>query len=388
MKGVYIHIPFCRQACRYCDFYFTVSLKYADSFVDCLLSEIRQRSMEGLKGFEESSSTRDNRTGSLYLGGGTPSLLSGNHLLRITEAVREVFDFSPEAEWTIECNPDDIHPAKLEDWRNMGFNRLSIGVQSFLREDLVLLRRSHNEQQAREALMAADGAGFKNLTVDLIYGIPGQTSEQWAMNLEQATELPVSHLSAYHLTFEPGTVLEHWRKRGRIAPVPEEQSLESFRILRNHMGNLGFEHYEISNFAKPGMHSRHNMVYWTGKPYLGFGPSAHSYDGDRRRWNIASLKKYMDGIRGGKVIHEQEILSPADKYHDYLITSLRTGQGVNAARIGEIFGERFLEHFEKESALFLREGSMIRKDEKVWIDPAEWLITDRILEQLFMDEVT
>lgn len=375
MQGIYVHIPFCRQACRYCDFYFTVSLKYMDPFVDALVEEIRQKS----------EITSDRSPSTLYLGGGTPSILSASHLDRILNALHRYYTFQKEYEWTIECNPDDLTETKLRNLQELGFNRLSVGVQSFHDEDLTIMRRSHDAHQAETSIRLAAAIGFKRITMDLIYGIPGLSEAGWEENIHKALSLPVSHLSAYHLTFEPGTVFDHWRKKGRLFPVPEEVSVNQYRMLRETLRSAGFEHYELSNFGRGSIVSKHNMIYWTGQPYLGLGPSAHTYDGERRSWNIASLKLYMERISSGKSVTETETLSRKDTYHDYLITSLRTRWGADAAQMERAFGKLYLRHFEKQARPFLENGSMKIMNGKYTIDPSEWLITDHILRALFRD---
>ncbi len=375
MSGIYVHIPFCRKACRYCDFFFAVSLQYMDSFVDALVEEIRQKG--------EKNPGKNLET--LYLGGGTPSLLSPLHLEKILDAIGRYHNFREDSEWTIECNPEDLEEAALKILRQMGFNRLSVGVQSFHQRDLELMRRSHQAGQAEEGIMRAADCGFDNLTMDLIYGIPGQSVEEWELNIEKALSLPVNHLSAYHLSFEPGTVFDHWRKKGRLVPVAEEESVEQFRIMRERLLTRGFDHYELSNFGLNGSFSKHNMLYWTGQAYLGLGPSAHSYDGERRSWNISSLKDYMDRVSSGKNIEETELLSRQEKYHDYLITSLRTKWGADPGHIEKAFGKEYRVHFENQARTFLGSGSLVRIDGKLAIDPAQWLITDQVLRALFMD---
>ncbi len=287
MRGIYIHIPFCRQACRYCDFFFTVSLQYQDEFTNRLVDEIK---IQGSKHPKNSLDT-------LYLGGGTPSLLSRKNMDQIMESVHASFTFHKDAEITMECNPDDLDSSLLDFLIATGFNRLSIGVQSFHDKDLQLMRRSHNAKQAEQSIQKAALAGFKNMTIDLIYGIPGQSIRAWEENLSRATAMPISHLSAYHLTFEPGTVFEHWRKNGKLVQVHEEQSLKQYHLLREMLISEDFDHYEISNFARDKKISEHNMIYWSGEPYLGVGPSAHSFDGSSRRWNIASLKAVYERDR-------------------------------------------------------------------------------------------
>jgi len=375
MRGIYIHIPFCRRACRYCDFFFTVSLKYLDRFVDTLVEEIRQNG--------ESGPFRS--LGTLYLGGGTPSVLSPAHLDKIINAILRYYTFREDPEWTIECNPDDLDISRIKMLQTMGFNRLSIGIQSFHDRDLEIMNRSHNAEQAEASVRMAASSGFENISIDLIYGVPGQSSREWGENLEKALILPVSHLSAYHLTFEQGTVFDHWRKLGRLAPVTDEESVHQYRILRKKLISAGFDHYELSNFARGKKVSEHNMLYWSGEPYLGMGPSAHSYDGERRSWNISSLKEYTERVASGKERGNAELLTITDRYHDYLITSLRTKWGADPAYIEKSFGEKYRQHFESKAGPFLESGKMYETEGQVVIDPEGWLICDHILRALFMD---
>ncbi len=347
-----------------------------DGFVDQLVQEIL------LRGKEHPGDPMQ----TLYLGGGTPSLLSPGQLERILGAIHRSFTFRRDAEITMECNPDDLDPLFLDRLANQGFNRLSIGVQSFHERDLQLMRRSHSSEQAERSVKNAATAGFENITMDLIYGIPGQSSFEWEENLARAISLPIAHLSAYHLTFENGTVFDHWRKKGRLLPVPEEESLHQYELLREHLLAAGFEHYEISNFARGGKMSEHNMIYWNGMPYLGMGPSAHSFDGTARSWNISSLKGYVDGMKAGKGISQAEILTTQERYHDYLITSLRTRWGADPGHIQTQFGDEFRDHFDRKARLFLEEGSMWITGQRVAIQPNRWLITDHILRELFVDQ--
>lgn len=374
MRGIYIHIPFCRQACRYCDFFFSVSLKYVDEYVESLKKEIE------LRAGEKPGSEME----TLYLGGGTPSVLSEIHLEKILNTIHTHFTFVENAEWTIECNPDDLSPAYLEQLRNKGFNRISIGIQSFIEKDLELMRRSHNALQAEQSVKDAAAAGFENITMDLIYGVPNQSLREWEQNIKKALALPISHISAYHLTFEPGTVFDHWRKKGRLLPVLEEESVNQFQVLRSLLLERGFDHYEISNFALNGNRSAHNMLYWSGLPYLGLGPSAHSYDGTDRSWNIASLKKYMEGTSTGSGFSETEELSDREKYHDYLITSLRTRWGADPEYISQQFGGDIFRHFEGKTKSFLEKGTLWTTEGHVAIQPDHWLLTDHILRELFV----
>lgn len=346
-----------------------------DEFVARLVDEIK------IHGSSHSGESMD----TLYLGGGTPSLLSPKNLDKILDAVHGTFSFRDDAEVTMECNPDDLNAALLKMIKGRGFNRLSIGVQSFHEKELQLMRRSHNAGQAEASVKRAASAGFDNITMDLIYGVPGQSAAEWEENVQRAISLPISHLSAYHLTFEEGTVFDHWRKKERLIPVHEDESVGFYRLLRDRMLSAGFDHYEISNFALHGKMSKHNQLYWSGLPYLGAGPSAHSYNGSQRSWNISSLKEYMDRISRGESVSESEQLSSEERYHDYLITSLRTKWGADPKFIKDHFEEKFWKHFELKSAPFLEEGTMCITDGKTVINPDHWLITDHILKELFVD---
>jgi oxygen-independent coproporphyrinogen-3 oxidase len=373
--GLYIHIPFCRQACRYCDFYFTVSLRYQDEFVDKLLFEIAKRApdFEGIT------------MGSLYFGGGTPSLLSKSNIEKILNSISQQYTLTTDAEITIECNPDDLDPGVTEFFIKSGMNRISIGIQSFRDEELLLMRRSHRSEAAVRAVENAATAGFRNITVDLIYGIPGQILVGWGENLDRALSMPVAHLSAYHLTYEQGTVFEHWRKKGKLQPVEEEESIAMFRLMREKLLTAGFEHYEISNFARKDMKSRHNLLYWSGAPYAGFGPSAHSFDGNIRSWNVSSLKEYMEGLSKGEIISEKERPSLKERYHDYLITSLRTSDGADPEFINAEFGDSVRKHFDSRAGSFISEGYLVWADRRLVIVPDRWLLADHIMRELFLE---
>jgi oxygen-independent coproporphyrinogen-3 oxidase len=376
MQGIYIHIPFCRQACRYCDFFFSVSRGYMDEYVDRLVEELDRRS-------EEASG---NLLNTLYLGGGTPSLLSATQMDKLTRVILGKYRFRKDPEWTVECNPDDLDDQKLEQLQKSGFKRLSIGVQSFQERDLELMRRSHNAHQAEDAVRRAAGAGFKNITIDLIYGIPGQSLAEWEENIRRALALPVQHISAYHLTFEAGTPFDHWRKKGRLSPLEEEESVRQYLLLREKLLAEGFDHYELSNFSRDGFRSEHNMIYWSGQAYMGLGAAAHSFDGKQRSWNMSSLKGYIAGIAAGKGVAEEETISPVEGYHDYLITSLRTSRGANPRVIGENYGPLLRKHFERKAEAFLASGHLVDKGNHLVIDPTHWLVMDHILRALFWDQ--
>lgn len=374
MEGIYIHVPFCRQACRYCDFYFTVSLKHLDDYFSALLKEIEQK--QELSGAEEVKT--------IYFGGGTPSVLSIDQLRVVLAKIYKTFAVSADAEITLEANPDDLNKNYLGDLKNVGINRLSIGVQSFHQDDLSLMRRSHNETQSTACIKDASSAGFENINMDLIYGVPGLNMQKWKHNLQAVMSLPVQHLSAYHLTYEEGTIFHHWRKKGKLLELEEKTSVEQYHMLRELSREHGFEHYEISNFSKAGFRSKHNTSYWENKKYLGLGPAAHSYNGKERSWNVSSLKKYIENVNRGGVYSKKEELSEKDKFNDYLIISLRTINGISEAYIKENFGEERLSKFLSAAKTHTRDGNLIRGSGYIKIDPDLWLKADMIIRDLIV----
>ncbi len=327
MAGIYIHIPFCRQACHYCNFHFATSLRYKDDFVAALLQEIR------LQRDYVAGETID----TIYFGGGTPSLLSMDNLRAILNALHEVHTINPGAEITLEANPDDINTAVLHDWKEAGINRLSIGVQSFFEEDLQWMNRAHNSVQAIGALKEAMSV-FDNLTIDLIYGTPQLTDEKWKQNVDRVVQLGIPHISCYALTVEPKTPLDKLISQHKSPPVDPEKQSQQFLLLMDWLGQAGYEHYEISNFSLPGKQSRHNTSYWQGKKYLGLGPSAHSFNGRERQWNVANNTQYIDRINKGEMPFEKEVLTPAQQLNEYIMTALRTSGGVHFSTLQEQFG--------------------------------------------------
>ena len=367
-------MPFCRQACRYCDFYFTVSLRYRDAYVSALLKELSAKA-----DYMEPESIS-----SVYLGGGTPSVLSSNHLQQIIKQIRDDYPVDETAEITIEANPDDLSRDYLKFLRSIGFNRLSIGVQSFHEKELQLMRRSHTSKQAKECAGVARGLGFDNINMDLIYGLPGQSLSDWEENLRIMMEQPLTHLSAYHLTYEPGTIFHHWRKRGRLKELSEQTSIDQYYLLRDITGKYGFEHYEISNFALQGFRSRHNSIYWTGRRYCGFGPSAHSYNGEERRWNVGSLSEYILKINSGDQYDHSEVLSMQEKYHDYLITTLRTSEGSDLGVIQSFFGEKVAKNLLNKVQSFVGRKEAEVQDGVLRITPKGWLKSDLIIQELML----
>jgi oxygen-independent coproporphyrinogen-3 oxidase len=372
--GLYIHIPYCKQACSYCNFYFSTQLKSIDNLVNAICNEITSRinfwPKRNLK--------------SIYFGGGTPSILSEAHLAQIFTAINSVYDTSTCQELTFECNPDDITNEKLNVWKKQGINRLSIGIQSFYDHHLELMNRSHNAAQAFKAIKQAKVHGFDNLTIDFIYGIPGQTDEELIDNLNKIIEFDIPHFSAYALTVEPKTLLAHQVETGIVNETEDETFKHHFEIIKSFARANNFEHYEISNFSRKGKRALHNSSYWNGYPYLGIGPAAHSFDGDNRYWNIANLHTYIKGINGGGEYIEMEKLSPADKYNEYLLTKLRTIDGVSLNDIKERFPD-FLNHFENQCKSLIKKQWLKRdKDTFVLTDEGQFLC-DHITAELMTD---
>lgn len=342
--------------------------------VEAMLAEVGQK--------KEPFTNYDYET--LYFGGGTPSVLSIEELGKLKEEILGRFSFSHSFEFTIEANPDDLTMEYIKSLRETGVNRLSIGVQSFIDRDLVLMRRSHNTKQAISAIENAYREGIRNLNIDLIYGIPGQSSEEWEKNLQNAVELEVPHISAYHLTFEPGTVFDHWRKKGRIAPVTDKFSLEQFKILKRKMNENKYEHYEISNFAKPGFRSRHNTLYWKGIPYAGIGPSAHSFDRNKRYWNISHNKRYMELVKEAKHEYiETEHLSIKDMYNEYILTGLRTIWGIDLVEIQHRFGDNYVKYTRKLVDFHKEKKLITQKGEKVTLSQKGILLADQVVREFF-----
>ena len=348
MYGLYVHVPFCASRCIYCDFCSTtLGADVRRQYVAALCAEMEARREE----------TAGSRLRTLYIGGGTPSQLAADELAQIVEAIGACHDTSALAEATIEANPDDVTPAWAAAVRRLGFDRVSLGVQTFDDGLLALLGRRHTAAGARAAVATLREAGFANLSVDLMYGLPGQTAEGWRRDLLAALALPVAHLSAYALTFENGTRLTTLRDRGLLAEADEELSLAMFRILEEETERAGFEHYELSNFARPGRRSLHNASYWDGTPYVGFGPAAHSFDGARRRWNTSDVAAYVR--RPGHPPCETERLTLHERYDEYIMTRLRTRDGLSPGEIEQRFGPAFARHFSRASTPHLGAGRLV-----------------------------
>jgi oxygen-independent coproporphyrinogen-3 oxidase len=348
MAGIYIHIPFCRQKCYYCDFYKTVNTNQTDTFISTLEKETVLRK----------SYISQEKVKTIYFGGGTPSVLTEKQLSAVFKFLHEFFSVVPDAEITFEANPDDLTKEYLQMLKNTGINRLSIGIQSFQNEHLKKMNRRHNTEQAIKSIEIAASVGFSNLSADLIYGLPGLTLQEWESSLQQIFRLPVVHLSAYHLTYHQGTPFYTWLKKGTLRELSENESIEQFNLLIDEAEKAGFEQYEISNFARNEQYSKHNSAYWSGEKYLGLGPSAHSFNGDSRRWNIAHLDRYIHGIENNTTWFEEEILSENDRFNEYILTRLRTKWGISVQEIAKRFGLKYARLVEKEAAKYLLSGKM------------------------------
>ncbi|MGZ5254682.1 MAG: radical SAM family heme chaperone HemW [Flavitalea sp.] len=374
MAGIYIHIPYCKKACHYCNFHFSTSLQTKNEFVPALLKEISLR-----KDF-----LQQEKIETIYFGGGTPSLLDAVELKAVMEKIREDFAVSEDAELTLEANPDDITREKLRDWVSLGINRLSIGVQSFFEEDLLWMNRAHNADQAQNCIRIAQQEGIANLTIDLIYGTPGLTDEKWLMNLEKVKELGVQHVSCYALTVEPKTALDLMIQKGKKENITPEKQASHFLLLMDWAARNGFEHYEISNFARPGFRSRHNSAYWSGATYLGLGPSAHSFDGKSRQWNVSNNSLYIKSIEGGVLPLEEEQLTEIQQLNEYIMTSLRTMEGTNLNRIAEKFGAQWEQLVRKESGRYLSTGKLELINNRLVLTREGKLFADGIAADLFV----
>ncbi len=374
MAGVYIHIPFCKQKCHYCNFYSAISLKYREDFISVLLNEIMLRK----------DYLGEEKINTIYFGGGTPSLLSADEISSIIDAVYNSFDVANDTEITLEANPDDLSKEKLSDFKKYTLiNRLSIGVQSFFDDELQYLNRIHNSRQAQTSLDDALNIGFNNVTIDLIYGIPTLSNKKWKENLRRFFEFNIPHLSSYSLTVEPKTALNILIKNKKIKNIVEEESINHFKILIEESNKHNFIHYEISNFAKAGYYSKHNSIYWLGGNYLGVGPSAHSYNGKSRQWNVANIVRYCDHDNPENIVEEKEVLSQNQLFNEYVLTSIRTSWGCDVEHIDNLFGEKYRNHFEKNIELFLKEKTVIRNGKVYTLTNKGKLFADGISSSLF-----
>ena len=371
LAGIYIHIPFCKQVCNYCNFHFTTSLRGKNDLIHALLSEIELRK----------DYLKNEVVETVYFGGGTPSLLSSKDLNALIEKIFSMHPVLPQAEITIETNPDDITANALKEWKAAGVNRLSIGIQSFFEEDLKWMNRAHTSGQALESVQAALKS-FENITVDLIYGFPLLTNKKWKENVDQVVSLKLPHVSCYALTVEPKTPLHKLIRNREAADIDTDKQSEQFLLLMNWMEQAGYEHYEISNFAKPGFRSQHNSSYWSGKKYIGVGPSAHSFDGDCRQWNISNNHLYVNSINEEVIPCEKEILTSTQKINEYIMTSLRTMEGLNL----KILTGSLSEQLRAVSRKFLDRGLMIADSDHLKLTQEGKLFADGIASEMFFTE--
>ena len=371
--AIYIHIPFCKQACHYCDFHFSTSMKRKEEIVLALIREIQLRKNEFHGEIIET----------IYFGGGTPSVLTNAEILSLIEAVYENFEVIENPEITLEANPDDLSEERIIALSETPINRLSIGVQSFFEDDLKLMNRAHNSDEAQKSLAIATKY-FDNISVDLIYGIPGLTNEMWLENIETALSFGIPHISSYALTVEPKTALQKLIQTGKIAEPKDDVAQDHFEVLVKTLTEKGFIHYELSNFGKPDYFSKNNSSYWLGKKYLGIGPSAHSFDGKSRSWNIANNMLYLKSISADKLPHEIEILTQQDRYNEYVMTGLRTIWGVSLERIEKEFGKDYLNYLLNQADKFLIDGLLSIAENVMTTTAKGKFLADGIASDLFL----
>ena len=372
MAGIYLHIPFCKRICAYCDFYKSAQLKYIDKVVERMHEELQSRT----------NFLPSNKIDTIYFGGGTPSLLSVEKIESLIEHIFEIFDCSNVGEITLEANPDDLTDEYLEALARSRVNRLSIGIQSFDDRELKFMNRRHSAEQVRRCVKMAKLMGFNNLSIDLIFGVKGFGGETLLKSIDEALKLNVEHISLYHLTIEPGTAFGRRAERGELSAVDEEISEEEFSTIRSRCTEAGYEHYEISNFAREGFRARHNSSYWEGEPYLGIGPSAHSYNGKERCWSTDSVESY---ILGGEFSFEKEFLTERDHINERIMTGLRTARGVDLQRFRLDFGEEALRRVEQRAEKFFERNLLSVEDGFLRIKPEDFLISDSIIGELFED---
>ena len=373
MAGIYIHIPFCKQACHYCDFHFSTSMKNKEAMVSALAQEIQLRNSE----------SDDEVIETIYFGGGTPSVLSSEAINFLIETVFENYKVAENPEITIEANPDDLSEERIIALSNSKINRLSIGIQSFFEDDLQMMNRAHNSFEAKKSLAFATQY-FDNISVDLIYGIPGMSNEKWQQNIEAALSFGIPHISSYALTVEPKTALKKLIQTGKIAEPQDDVAQQHFQILVETLEKNGFIHYELSNFGKENYFSKNNSAYWLGKKYIGIGPSAHSYNGISRSWNVSNNSIYLKSLAENMLPNETEILSQTDRYNEYIMTGLRTIWGISLERIESEFGARFLDYLMQQSKKFMDDGLLSVEDKILKTTPRGKFLADGIASDLFL----
>jgi oxygen-independent coproporphyrinogen-3 oxidase len=373
LAGLYIHIPFCKQACHYCNFHFSTSLKQKTALIEALLIELEL----------QKDYLKQENIQSIYFGGGTPSLLSIKEIEQIFNQIHKFYQVTPDAEITLEANPDDLNLQQLKALKKTSINRLSIGIQSFFEKDLRFMNRAHSAEEATICIQNAQAIGFENLTIDLIYGIPTSTHQEWEQNIATALSFQIPHISCYCLTVEPQTALDYFVKKGKVPPVDEEKAAIQFETLMQTLKAANYEHYEISNFAKPDWHARHNSNYWRGAHYLGIGPAAHSFNGISRQWNIAHNIKYIKTLQSRELAFEKETLSIEQQYNEYILTALRTKWGCDLNKI-KALGTEIEAHFRQSVKTYLSQHLILEKNNIFTLSDNGKLLADKIALELFI----
>jgi oxygen-independent coproporphyrinogen-3 oxidase len=373
MPGIYIHIPFCKQACHYCDFHFSTSLKSKNPLIGALHRELVLRSQE----------LEEQEINTIYFGGGTPSLLSTKEINALLQTIKLHYNVAKNSEITLEANPDDLSEEKIIELSQTSINRLSIGIQSFFDEDLQIMNRAHNAQEAERCLSIAKQY-FKNITIDLIYGIPGLSNKRWKENLQKTFDHGIPHISSYALTVEEKTALARFIKNKKYPELDEDLALAHFKILIAETQKQGFVQYEISNFGQPGYVSKHNSSYWEGEPYIGIGPSAHSFHSNQRSWNISNNAKYIQKIQQNELALTYENLTKKDRYNEYIMTSLRTISGVSLEKVIRDYGEDCQKHLLKEALPFLKNNTLVCDEKSIKVTSQGKFLTDGIAASLFL----
>ncbi len=372
MAGIYIHVPFCKTRCIYCDFYTRTDISPKDDYIEAVCKELLLRR----------DYLSEDIVSTIYFGGGTPSQLSYADLKRIFDVIYSTYPISENVEITMEANPDDLSIEYLESLQKLPFNRLSIGIQSFDDGELKFLKRRHTSQKAIDAVTMCQSLGYNNISIDLMYGLPNQTMDIWQRNLNQAISLNVSHISSYHLIYEQGTRLYRLFKIGQVRPIDEDLSVDMFSLMIDKLHEAGFEHYEISNFAKNGSYSQHNSSYWLGKRYLGVGPAAHSFDGNDRAWNIASTPKYIQSINKGSLALEIEYLDLNARYNDFILTGMRTKWGVDLIELEKLYGNRMKDYCLRNVERYVKEGFVKLDNQALTLTKNGIFISDGIMSDL------
>jgi oxygen-independent coproporphyrinogen-3 oxidase len=375
MAGIYVHIPFCKKACHYCNFHFSTNLSGKNEMVRALLSEI-----------EKQQDYLEHQTiDTIYFGGGTPSLLDISELAQILEAIGKYFTLSSTPmEITLEANPDDISTEKILEWKKIGINRLSIGIQSFYEEDLTFMNRGHNALQAEQCIQIAQDAGISNLSIDLIFGFPLLSDEKWRYNVDRLLEFKVPHVSCYGMTVEPKTALASFIEKGKMVPLDDEQSAKQYEYLIDCLTENGFEHYEISNFALPGFEAIHNSNYWSGRHYLGIGPSAHSYNGVSRQWNVANNAKYIQSLSQGELVRELENLTRPQRINETIMVQLRTSKGLDLKHVYDLMSIDEVAIFQQHVEVLKLQHHLIEQTQQLKLTHSGKLIADYISSMLFV----